>query len=230
MGYSRKEEIARLKREHKESKVRKANNREQRVRFLIVCEGTKTEPKYFNALINNCSSIIREVIVNGVGKATVRLVEQTKDIKEDLENRNSMRFDRVWVVFDKDSFGDFNEAIRLANRFGFETAWTNEAFELWYVLHFEYLSAGIGRKDYIGKLTSILQKKMEDTTYMYKKGDDCNYSLLRKYGDEEVAKRHAHSLRNLYRNRNYASHNPCTRVDLLVNELEHPERLLNKNS
>jgi len=226
MGYSRKEEIARLKREHKESKDRKAYNREQRVRFLIVCEGTKTEPKYFNALINNCSSIIREVTVNGVGKATVRLVEETKVIKDDLENRNSMRFDRVWVVFDKDSFDDFNEAIRLANRFGFETAWTNEAFELWYVLHFEYLSAGIDRKDYIKRLTSILRNKTGDKKYKYEKGDDDNYILLRKYGDEEVAKRYARRLRNLYRNKNYASHNPCTRVDLLVDELENPESLL----
>jgi len=53
MGYSRKEEIARLRqqqREAKASKKRKENVREKLVRFLIVCEGTKTEPHYFEAL------------------------------------------------------------------------------------------------------------------------------------------------------------------------------------
>ena len=43
MGYSRKEEIAKLRqqrREAKASKKRKENVREKLVRFLIVCEGT----------------------------------------------------------------------------------------------------------------------------------------------------------------------------------------------
>ena len=56
MGYSRKEEIAKLRqqrREAKASKKRKEKVREKLVRFLIVCEGTKTEPHYFEALIKN---------------------------------------------------------------------------------------------------------------------------------------------------------------------------------
>ncbi len=45
MGYSRKEEIAKVRRERKEAKAakkRKENIREKLVRFLIVCEGTMT--------------------------------------------------------------------------------------------------------------------------------------------------------------------------------------------
>ena len=70
MGYSRKEEIAKLRqqrREAKASKKRKENVREKLVRFLIVCEGTKTEPHYFEALIKNYISTVREVTI---GKAT----------------------------------------------------------------------------------------------------------------------------------------------------------------
>lgn len=115
MGYSRKEEIAKLRRERKEAKAakkRKENIREKLVRFLIVCEGTKTEPHYFEALINNCISAVREVTIEGEGRATVALVDRTQEIKVELERKNAMTFDRVWVVFDKDDFEDFNEAIK----------------------------------------------------------------------------------------------------------------------
>ena len=141
MGYSRKEEIARLKRERREAKAakkRQENVRERHVRFLIVCEGKKTEPLYFEALITNHTSTVREVTIEGEGRATVALVERTEEIRRDLERKNNMSFDRVWVVFDKDDFDDFNEAIKKARKLGFQSAWTNEAFELWYYLHFEY--------------------------------------------------------------------------------------------
>ena len=31
-------------------------------------------------------------------------------------------FDRVWVVFDKDDFDDFNDAIKKAHKLGFQSA------------------------------------------------------------------------------------------------------------
>ena len=231
MGYSRKEEIARMKRERREAKAakkRQENVRDEHVRFLIVCEGKKTEPLYFEALIKDCTSSVREVIIEGEGRATSVLVEQTKTIKEDLELHNAMSFDRVWIVFDKDDFDDFNAAIAKARRYGFKTAWTNEAFELWYILHFEYLDTGISRHDYLEKLGDAFRKRMGVDNFWYKKGDPEIYHLLQKYGNEEVAKRHAKRLRTLFHGNDYASHKPCTMVDLLVEELEHPEKIKDK--
>ena len=195
MSYSRKEEIARIRRERKEANI----------------------------------STVREVTIEGEGKGTVTLVDRTLEIKKQLELCNSMSFDRIWVVFDKDDFNDFNEAIKKAGRLGFQAAWTNEAFELWYYLHFEYLDTGIGRKAYIEKIESILRKRMGDNNYIYKKGDSHFYEILQNYGNEDMAKTFAKRLRSLYTDTNYANHKPCTRVDLLVGELEHPEYLLHKN-
>ena len=116
MGHSRKEEIARLKRERREAKAakkRQENVRELHVRFLIVCEGKKTEPLYFEALITNHTSTVREVTIEGEGRATVALVERTEEIRKDLERKNNMSFDRVWVVFDKDDFDLFAVAFFL---------------------------------------------------------------------------------------------------------------------
>ena len=229
MGHSRKEEIAKLRRERKEAKAakkRKENVREKLVRFLIVCEGTKTEPNYFKALIDNYISAVREVMIEGGGRATVSLVDRTQKIKSELERKNAMFFDRVWVVFDKDDFDDFNEAIEKAQNFGFNSAWTNEAFELWYYLHFEYLDTGISRSDYVDKLQKIFRKKKGDESFRYQKGDPEIYSLLRQYGSEDLAKRYAQKLRALYTDTDYAMHKPCTMVDELVKELEHPELIL----
>ena len=229
MGYSRKDEIAKLRQERREAKAakkRKVNVRERHVRFLIVCEGAKTEPHYFEALIENHTSAIREVTIEGEGMATVALVDKTSEIKRDLEYKNAMQFDRVWIVFDKDDFQDFNDAIEKAHRLGYHTAWSNEAFELWYFLHFEYLDAGISREAYIVKLETAFRKRMNDMNFKYEKGNPDIYSLLRLYGREDLAKRFARQLRNLHKGSDFAAHKPCTMVDLLVDELEHPQSLL----
>lgn len=231
MGYSRKEEIAKLRferRQAKASKKRKENVREKQVRFLIVCEGTKTEPHYFEALIKNCISAVREVTIEGEGRATLTLVGRTLEIKTELERKNDMTFDRVWVVFDKDDFEDFNDAIKKAHKLGFHSAWTNEAFELWYYLHFEYLDTGISRTAYIEKLEEAFRNRIGDADFKYRKGNPDIYKLLQQYGREDLAKRFAKQLRALYTGTNFAMHNPCTMVDKLVEELEHPELLLIK--
>ena len=231
MGYSGKEDIARLKKERREAKApqkRKENVRQKLIRFLVVCEGTRTEPFYFEALINNHISTVREVTIEGEGRATVALVDSTLKIKKELERKNAMSFDRVWVVFDKDDFDDFNEAIKKAQKLGFCSAWTNEAFELWYYLHFEYLDTGISRSAYIEKLEKVLRNKMGDDEFQYQKGNPEIYKLLQQYGREDLAKRFAEKLRKQYIDTNYATHKPCTMIDKLVEELEHPELLLIK--
>lgn len=229
MGHSKNNELARLRQERGKSRAtngRKEKGRQRQVRFLIVCEGTKTEPNYFKALVQGSMSDVREVNVQGVGMGTVALIKETKAIKHDLEKKNNMQFDRVWVVFDKDDFQDFNQAITMAKELEYGSAWSNEAFELWYCLHFIFLSTGISRSEYIKQIEKALKLKTGDNSFTYTKGNRDNYHLLQQYGDENMAKRHAARLRRLFIGTNYASHNPCTMVDKLVDELQHPERFL----
>jgi hypothetical protein len=42
-----------------------------------------------------------------------------------------------------------------------EVAYSNEAFELWYVIHFEFLNTGIPRSDYEKKLAQKLGHKYQ---------------------------------------------------------------------
>ena len=173
-------------------------------------------------MIKNHFSDICEVEIKGEGRGTVSLIKQTKAIRD----RSEKEYDRVWAVFDKDNFNDFNEAIHLAQKNNIHCAWTNESFELWYYLHFQYLSTGVSRAQYIKMIERELQCKTNNPGYTYQKKEPCIYSLLQQHGDENLAFRYAERLRTLYQDTNYAIHKPCTTVDYLVKELEHPESLL----
>lgn len=233
MGLLPKSKIEQLKREKREAKAakkRKVATRDKIVRFLVVCEGERTEPNYFKALVKDRYSEVRSEDIIGEGRSTCALVEKTEEIRERLERQRQLRFDRVWIVFDKDDFKDFNEAISLAKLKNYNAGWTNEAFELWYLLHFIFIDSAISRADYINKLTSEIRRFNGFHDFKYNKNDKGIYALLCKIGNEQQAKARAHKLRRFFEHSSdYKSHNPCTTIDLLVEELEKPELLLKES-
>ena len=121
-----------------------------RCSVLIVCEGTKTEPNYFEAFAKKQQGVIvYDIEVKGLGRGTKDVVEKAINLK----SKNN--YDRVWAVFDKDEFPakDFNDAITLGTQNGIEVAWSNEAFELWYLYHFHNVTTGVSRKQYEEKIS-----------------------------------------------------------------------------
>lgn len=219
---SKIEEIKKARRQAKMDKKRKVAVRNMSVSFLIVCEGTRTEPNYFEALVKDRNSDIREVKIEGGGRGTVSLIKQTIAMRD----KSNKEFDRVWAVFDKDDFEDFNDAIRLAAKHNINCAWSNESFELWYYLHFQFLDTGVARSQYIEMIEREIRQKTDNLAYKYQKKDPAMFALLQSAGDEAQAIRHARKLRKGFAGTDYASHQPCTTVDKLVEELTHPETLL----
>lgn len=98
-------------------------------------------------------------------------------------------------------------------------AWTNEAFELWYLLHFNYYNTGISRDQYEKKLEEEIRKASGDGSYSYKKNDKAMFELLQTYGDQQKAIDNAKKLDTLYFDQSFATHNPCTKVHILIEEL-----------
>lgn len=66
----------------------------------------------------------------------------------DQEKQKGKSFNFCWVVFDKDDYQDFDEAIEFAGKNGFEVACSNQAFELWFLLHFKKYSGKLHRREY----------------------------------------------------------------------------------
>lgn len=121
--------------------------------FLIVCEGEVTEPEYFNSF-RLTSANVKAI---GKGMNTISLVKEAIAIR-DIEKRRNRNYDQCWVVFDKDDFtaSDFNAAIQMAQANGFHVAYSNQAFEFWFLLHFNLYQGAIHRNRYAEMLTHLL--------------------------------------------------------------------------
>ena len=179
---------------------RNVNTREVKPTFLIVCEGTKTEPNYFKRFR------VPSADVRGFGANPSNVVKYAEKL-----NREE-KYDQVWCVFDRDDFpaNDFDNAIFKAESLGFHVAYSNEAFELWYILHFEFLNSAYSRHDYGGKLTTHLGHK-------YEKNSETIYEEL--FNLQSKAIKHAESLLRHCDPPNPGKDNPSTTVHLLVIEL-----------
>ena len=188
---------------------RKVRNRKW---FLIVCEGEKTEPNYFRSF-----PVDKKVInldIKGEGRNTRSLVEKAIELKNDSESDET---DRFWCVLDRDKnpknpndSQNFNSAITLARNNGIDVAYSNDAFELWYLLHFHFYNTGISRQDYQNMLTNLLGHE-------YKKNSDTIYEELKNKQQDAI--KHAKRLLQEYDRPNPESDNPSTTVHLLVEEL-----------
>ncbi|MEB3342588.1 RloB family protein [Okeania sp.] len=187
------------------SRNEKVKTRKAKERFLIVCEGTKTEPNYFKSF--PVPKDVIEVDVLGVGKNTINLVEKALRIKQEDGD-----YDRVWCVFDKDSFPpkNFNAAIKYAEDNNVEVAYSNQAFEVWYLLHFDDPYIPKSRKDYEKLLTKRMNQK-------YEKNSNEMYKMLLDRQPQAI--KNAEKLLKQYNPPNPANDNPSTTVHLLVKEL-----------
>lgn len=183
---------------------RRVGGRALRPRWLVVCEGAKTEPNYFRQFLK------AQVEVVGAGADPSQVVAQALRLKK-AAHASRQPYDEIWVVFDRDDFAHFASAIQQALANGLRVAYSNEAFELWYVLHFHYLDTGVGRTSYISTLTECLGGS-------YKKNVLEMYTTLLPRQPQAI--RHARRLWEVYQPDHHPDRdNPCTTVFQLVEAL-----------
>ncbi len=200
-------------------RVGKDDKRYIHCRILIVCEGKETEPNYFKSfeLMKTDSSIVFEITPGGGGINTMNVVDETIRLRDEAYE-NGKPFDSVWAVFDKDSFEDskFDNAINKAASHSIGCAWSNEAFELWYVYHFDDRSTVMNRDKYKGVITKRVRSKGKKD-FVYQKNALCMRKILSDCGcDERMAIKRAERQEQTFTDRRYHTHNPCTTVYKLV--------------
>ena len=202
--------MARKKGKHRRSRGGKARHyRERRFdsqdinqKFLIVCEGAKTEPNYFSSFQGP------KLIVDATGHGVTP--RQLVDIALDLGKQDN--YDQLWCVFDRDDWtaDDFTGGMQRAESQGLRVAYSNQAFELWYLLHFHYYDTSMPRSDYIEKLNELLPAP-------YRKNDTEIYNQL--LWRQATAVANAENLLRQYSPPDPANDDPSTTVLLLVLEL-----------
>ncbi|REG82020.1 RloB family protein [Algoriphagus antarcticus] len=186
--------------------------------ILIVCEG-QTEELYFKSFP---VLGVRVDAVNLKGQSKLKMVESTQEILDS----SAVAYDEIWCVFDmdvrrgEDEYSDFDNAIHQAESLGFKVAYSNDAFELWFYLHFEYTDAEHLRTFYYEELGKRLGLNYEKDGKRY---DFCLkiYNLLgeHKSSFQEIAIERARSLFEEKADLPYHEQNPVTKVFELVEEL-----------
>lgn len=227
----------------KGQKKKKEEEIEERApyRYLIVSEGVETETNYFEGIRRRISSKYNNTVdvkksielrIEGTGKNTNSLVNAVEDFLLDVDkyvNHSNTVYGNIWLIFDKDDFdgNQFNSAISQAEARGYNVGWSNESFELWFLLHFEQLVTGIGREQYNDKLTKYFKENKIFSKYKiagnkYHKNIENIYEILLEYGDETKAIRRAEKLMKDWKSEGVtipSKMKPATAVFKLIVEL-----------
>ena len=170
---------------------------------LICCEGERTEPNYFNGFR------LPNVKVFGLGYNTDSLVEKAVEIKNKAE-KDGEPYDKAWCVFDRDSFPvkNYSDAFSIAKKNKISVIFSNEAFELWYLLHFCFCDSALSREQYGDKISQFIGEK-------YTKNNPEMYNLLLDKQIDAII----NSKEILTRAQGQPIHNPSLNVFVLVEYL-----------
>ncbi|MGP8244517.1 MAG: RloB family protein [Bryobacteraceae bacterium] len=190
---------------------RRKSFREPRARFLIVCEGEVTEPRYFKDIRRIEHGIIDlEIVPAGVPKSVVeRAVQMKKDSEREARARKdeNLRYDRVWCVFDVDEHPFVPEAKEQARANAIEVAVSNPCFELWLLLHYQDQTAHIERR----KVQHLCRGHMPG----YQKAPPCDALMP----SQARAIERAIQLENWQASRGKTGGNPSTGVYRLIQQI-----------
>lgn len=203
-----------------EYKTPKANS------FLIVTEGERTEPLYFKGiqkLIKEKVGGIIDVVetplidIHGEGCSTEKLI----DITEKLVKEAGIIYQNIWLVFDKDDFEDFDQAIEDAANKGYKIAWSNQSFEYWLYLHFHYSDSALHRDIWNEKLNDIF-KQYQLGNGTYQKNYEDIYNLVNSFDGMNTAIKNAKRRMVSFRDGvdKPSEYDPGTMVYKLVQELK----------
>ena len=161
---------------------RKKRTRDLYKRVLIVCEGQKTEPLYFDSLKKEYRLQATDIrITNAKGSDPMNLVKHAiEEYKASQKEGND--FDFVYCVFDKDDHANYKQAIneisKINNMEVFLAITSVPCFEFWLLLHFCCTAKpfrSVKGKSAGEQVVCKLQKYIS----RYKKGDKNTFELTK---------------------------------------------------
>lgn len=201
-------------------KNRLKSKRQAPANYLIVCEGKKTEPNYFNGLKkkinekygNKVDVLIPNIDIKGTGMNTTSLVKYTQK----TVNHANKVYGQVWVVFDKDDYNDeqFNSEIDNCN---YNVAWSNPNFELWLLAHFKKVNRYVSKDVVLQELSKEFQKKSLGD---YNKNDTNIFDKVTSEGKLHTAIKNCEYMEELHKDRQASQRNPITKVYKIVEGLK----------
>ncbi len=158
---------------------RRRARRSQYDMVLIVCEGEKTEPNYFRALIDdlqlNTTNI--KVAKNTAGSSPRNVVDTARKIY-----RKEKDYDTVFCVFDKDQHPSYREALDIIKRekkCPIHAITSIPCFEFWILLHFRYTTKVFDSGH--GSICANVISDLKEFLPKYEKGEANTYQIIKEH-------------------------------------------------
>jgi hypothetical protein len=200
---------------------RKQGRRASYDRILIVSEGSKTEPNYFEEIRSTLRLHTANVVVrpSELGTAPIQVVQYAEQLFHEGDRHRRIQprsFDQVYALFDRDEHESYFNALSAAEsrdmklkndnkqNITFKAIPSVPCFELWLLLHFEDIQHQIDRNDAL--------KRLQQHIPNYGKGFKGTFALTRQHFD--VAYNRAEFLGRTYSG--YTAPKPYTAVGDLV--------------
>ena len=155
---------------------RKKGTRPPYDRVLIVCEGSKTEPLYFNDIRqqNRVPTAHVTVMPSGYGTEPAQVVDFARDTFDETR-----AYEWVFAVFDRDAHRTYHDALQKAQ--GLDVKLKNDekkkvrfiavpsvpCFELWLLLHFIDIHAHLERDEAFQRLRGHIPAYAKGATGVY---------------------------------------------------------------
>jgi hypothetical protein len=140
-------------------------------RYLIVCEDEKSSCFYLQSFPHDPKIV--QIVTEGSAGNTISVVDKGIELKTRAQ-KDKVPYVQTYCVIDRDEHpvDRYRKAFEEARKHNdLRVIWANEAFELWYLLHFAYNDAAIDRHDLNRKLSKHLGES-------YDKADDQVFEKL----------------------------------------------------
>jgi len=213
--------------------------------IIIACEDSVSSPTYFQMIIDNLIAQ-KKITPNSIVIVPHDGYTNPTGVLKNLKNYNKngisyKEYEYKWIVIDRDSDykggghskEDFNEALSNAKSkrrdLHIDVAYSNDSFELWYLLHFDYRNTPIMRDEIIEKVIEKL-KNIEPHIFSRLTQDNIKEANYTKHIFKALLNLQDTAIRNAKRllvsygtSHNPESDNPSTTVHnlvILLNNLE----------
>ena len=148
---------------------RKLGRRASHDRILIVSEGSKTEPNYFQEIRAAHRLHTANVVVqpSNLGTEPMQVVQYAEKLFKNGDRHRQIQpraFEKVYAVFDRDDHHTYFDALQWAEKLNrtlhndnkqpvcFKAIASVPSFELWLLLHYEDIQAPIHRDEVMRRL------------------------------------------------------------------------------
>ena len=192
---------------YKKDFSRKNEYKEPKKRILVVCEDSKTTPKYLEEFCKDKKiRTLVDIKIRGANEPQPSAVLKYIEMLIDKEKLNP--YDKIYCVFDKDQHKCYDKTLKDIKNHTVKIDAINSVpcFEFWVLLHFEKTDRHFANHDEIAK---ELKNKKHLKDYSKEAYKDKLYEILKD--KTQTAINNAKTIK---------TENPSTKIHLLIEELQ----------